>query len=210
MPERRKRIYDFSLPAYSSSGKENFAHKVTVRFDFKDYERSIRDIRKSVQELNKSARDLSKKLKKTNAGYGVYISSGAVSDRSGFGNELINLQLPGAEELSLELAPFLAEVGEMGKKLMKNKYATRRETGLMNSEIRYEQRRPGNSYAQVEIGWLRRWHKYFGYQEEGTRSIAPMRSILRTSMELQSRESEISSMYSKYFRKIYLEKGRNR
>ncbi len=209
MPERKKRVYDFSQPAYSSAGKEDFAHKITIRFDFKNYERSIREMRRSNQALNKSTRELAKKLKKTDQGYGIYIPSGAVSNRAGFGNELITFELPGASELSSELAPFLSEIGEMGKDIMKNKYATRVETGLMNSEIRYKQDRPGNNYAQVEIGWLRRWHRYFGFQEEGAGNIPPMRSILRTSMELQGKDEEIKKVYSRYFRKIFLEKGKN-
>lgn len=206
---RRNRARDFGSEAYSSSGKEDFAYKLTVRFDFKDYERSIREIRRSTEALNKASRELTKKLRKTDAGYGIYIPAGAVSSRAGFGNELINLELPGAEELSSELAPFLSEVGEMGKDLMQKKYATRRETGLMNSEIRYKQDRPGSNYAEVEIGWIRRWHKYFGWQEEGAGNIPPMRSILRTSTEMQGRDGEIIQMYSKYFRKIFLEKGKN-
>jgi hypothetical protein len=209
MPERKKRVYDFSQPAYSSAGKENFAYKIDFRLDFKDYERSIREMRRSIKELNQSTRDLTKKLNKTNKGYGVYISADQVSSRSGFGNELISFELPNADEYSAELAPFLKEVGEMGRDIMKRKYATRRETGLMNSEVRYRQRRPGEGFAGVEIGWVRRWHRYFGYQEEGAGNIPPMRAILRTSMELQGKDEEIKQVYSKYFRKIFLEKGKN-
>lgn len=206
MPERKKRIYDFSLPAYSSADKQDFRHKVTVRFDFKNYDRSIRDLRRSVQETNRSARELTKKLNKTNKGYGVYISAKQVSDRSGFGNEMINLELPGADELSAKLAPFLSEVGQKGKEIML-KYASRKETGLLRKEIRYKQDRPGSGYAQVEIGWIRSWYKYFGWQEEGTVSIPPMNAILRTTVELDSKASGIPQMYSKYFREIFLEKG---
>jgi hypothetical protein len=209
MPERKKRIYDFSLPAYSTAGKEDFAYKVVYRLDFKDYEKSIREMRRSIKDMNQASRELTKKLNKTNRGYGVYISANQVADRSGFGNEFITMELPGADEYSAELAPFLKEVGEMGRDIMKNKYATRHETGLMNKEVRYRQARPGEGFAGVEIGWVRRWHKYFGFQEEGAGNIPPMRSILRTSMELQSKKKEIDQVYSKYFRKIFLEKGRN-
>jgi hypothetical protein len=207
MPERKKRIYDFSLPAYSTAGKEDFAHKVTVRFDFSDYGKSIREMRRSIKDMNQASRELTKKLNKTNRGYGVYLSADQVASRSGFGNELISFELPGANEISSELGPFLAEIGEMGRDIMKNKYATRRETGLMNREVRYEQDRRGGNYAQVSIGWVRRWHKYFGFQEEGAGNIPPMRSILRTSVELQGKKKEINEIYSKYFRKIFLEKG---
>lgn len=210
MPERKKRIYDLSLPAYSSADKQDFRHKLTVRFDFREYDRSIRDVRRSVQQLNKSSRDLRKKLRKTNKGYGVYISSNQVSDRAGFGNELISFDLPNSQELSPDLAPLLADVGKMGKEIML-KYASRKETGELRKQIRYEQdRNPANGYAEVSIGWVRTWRKYFGWQEEGTATIPPMNSVIRTSLEMQSADAEIQQMYSKMFRKVFLEKGKNR
>ena len=208
MPERKKRVYDFSLPAYSTSGKEGFTNKLVVRFDFRDYDRSIREMRRSIKETNQAARELTKKLNKTNKGFGVYISATQVADRAGFGNELITFNLPGADQFSSELAPFLTDIGEMGKKIML-KYATRVETKLMRKSIGYMQRRPGTGYAQVEIGWVRRWHRYFGFQEDGAGNIPPMRSIIRTSVELQAQKEQVNQMYSKYFRKIFLEKGRN-
>ena len=206
MPERKARTYDFSLPAYSSADKQDFAHKIVVRFDFRDYGKSIREVRRSVQEMNKAARELTKKLNKTDKGHGIYIDARQVSNRSGFGNELINFELPSEEELSSSLAPFLSEVGQKGKEIML-KYSNRKDTGLLRKSIGYMQRRAGNGYAQVEIGWVRTWYKYFGWQEEGTSSIPAMNAILRTSSELQASSSGLQQSYSKHFRKAFLEKG---
>lgn len=203
------RVRDTSSDAYSSAGKAKFRTKLTIELDFSDAERSLRSARRSMEEMNREARELTKKLNKTNRGYGVYISANAVKDRNAQGNQLISLNVPAIEkegEFSASLNPFLTEVGKMGRDIMKNKYATRRETGLMQSSVTYMQRRPGRNKAIVEIGWVRTWKKYFGWQEMGTRNgIKPMAAVIRTGLEMQK---EVRPIYSKYFRKTFLEKGR--
>lgn len=198
------RTRDNSRPAYSSDGKNQFRYKLDVVFDFKDYNRSIRQVRQSVEEMNSAARDLVKKLNKTNRGYGVYVSANAVKSRGAQGNQLLNFPLPASgPELSSKLAPFLTEVGKRGKDIMVG-YANRIETGLMRKSITYMQRRRGDNQAVVQIGWVRKWQKYFGWQEMGTRTIPPMHSIIRTRVQI---EPEIQRMYSKFFRKEFLERG---
>lgn len=203
------RVRDTSSEAYSSADKSNFRTKLTVSFDFSDAERSLRSARRSLEQMNAEARDLTKKLNKTNKGYGVYVSANAVKDRSAQGNQLLSFNIPAIEkegEFSASLSPFLTEVGKMGKDIMKSKYATRRETGLMNSSVTYMQRRTGKSKAVVEIGWVRTWKKYFGWQEMGTKNgIKPMAAVIRTGLEVNSK---VAPIYSKYFRKTFLEKGR--
>jgi hypothetical protein len=158
--------------------------------------------------MNKEARELTKKLNRTNKGYGTYISANAVKDRNAQGNQLMSFNIPAIEkegEFSASLSPFLTEVGKMGKEIMKGKYATRRETGLMNASVTYMQRRTGKSRAVVEIGWVRTWKKYFGWQEMGTSNgIKPMAAVIRTGVEVNSK---VAPIYSKYFRKTFLEKG---
>ena len=203
------RVRDAGAEAYSSAGKSKFRTKLTIEFNFSDAERSLRSARRSLEEMNKSARELTKKLNSTNRGYGVYISANAVKDRNAQGNQLISFNLPAIEnegEFSASLGPFLTEIGKMGKDIMKNKYATRRETGLMNNSVSYMQRRTGRSRAVVEIGWVRTWKKYFGWQEMGTKNgIKPMAAVIRTGLEVNSK---VAPAYSKYFRKTFLEKGR--
>jgi hypothetical protein len=205
---RSNRTRDLGSEAYSSSGKSNFRTKLTVAFDFSDAERSLRSARRSLEEMNKEARELTKKLKKTDKGYGIYISANAVKDRNAQGNQLISFNLPVIEkegEFSASLSPFLTEIGKMGKEIMKGKYATRRETGLMNASVTYMQRRTGKNRAVVEIGWIRTWKKYFGWQEMGTSNgIKPMAAVIRTGLEVNSK---VAPIYSKYFRKTFLEKG---
>jgi hypothetical protein len=203
------RVRDSGAEAYSSAGKSKFRTKLTIQFDFSDAERSLRSARRSLEDMNREARALTKKLNATNKGYGTYISANAVKDRNAQGNQLLSLNIPAIEkegEFSASLSPFLTEVGKMGRDIMKNKYATRRETGLMQSSVAYMQRRTGKTRAVVEIGWVRTWKKYFGWQEMGTKSgIKPMAAVIRTGLEVNSK---VAPIYSKYFRKTFLEKGR--
>jgi hypothetical protein len=203
------RVRDTGSEAYSSAGKNKFRTKLTIDVDFSDAERSLRSARRSLEDMNHEARQLAKKLNTTNRGYGVYISANAVRDRNAQGNQLLSFNIPAIEkegEFSASLNPFLTEIGKMGKDIMKNKYATRRETGLMNSSVGYMQRRSGKTRAIVEIGWVRTWKKYFGWQEMGTSTgIKPMAAVIRTGIEMQR---EVQPIYSKYFRKTFLEKGR--
>lgn len=203
------RVRDLTSEAYSSKNKNAFRTKLTVVLDFSDADRSIRSARRSMEDLNASMKDLAKKINRTDRGFGPYISVNAVKDRLAQGNQLIPLNIPGIEneaEFSASLSPFLTELGKIGKDIMKNKYATRRETGLMQNSVAYMQRRTGKTRAVVEIGWVRTWKKYFGWQEMGTSNgIKPMAAVIRTGLELQPK---IASTYSKYFRKTFLEKGR--
>lgn len=203
------RVRDSGAEAYSSAGKSKFRTKLTIELNFSDAERSLRSVRRSIEDMNAEARKLTKQLNTTNKGYGTYISANAVGGGRTAGNKLLSFNFPAIEnegEFSASLAPVLAEIGQKGKEIMQGKYATRRETGLMNSSVGYMQRRGGSDKAIVEIGWIRNWKKYFGWQEMGTSNgIKPMAAILRTGIEMQK---ETQTIYSKYFRKTFLEKGR--
>lgn len=216
MPERKKRIYDFSKPAYSSDGKSDFRHKLTIIFDFKDYDRSIRKAREAAAQVNQAARDMTKKLKGDKVGayteFGLYIPAGSVASRNSEGNQLLEFELPASgPELSAKMNPFLKRIGQAGKDIMLSKYITRKETNLMRKSIGYMQRRRGNNEASVEIGWIRKWYKYFGWQEMGTSGgIPPMAGIIRTKIELEASNGVVNKTYNEFFRKEFLEKGKNR
>jgi hypothetical protein len=47
----------------------------------------------------------------------------------------------------------------------------------------------------VTIGWTELWYKYFGFQENGTKNINPMRSVLRTYMEMLPRFRDFASKF---------------
>lgn len=205
----KPRVRDAGAEAYSSAGKSNFRTKLTIELNFSDVNRSIRNVRKSMMDINDQAYKLNKSLNATKKGYGVYVSSDMVADQNAEKNQVLSFNFPGMNneaEFSSALEPLLKEIGQKGKSIMQNKYATRRDTGLMNSSVGYMQRRTGKNKAVVEIGWIRKWQKYFGWQEMGTSGgIKPMAAVLRTGMEMQK---ETKDLYSRYFRKTFLEKGR--
>jgi hypothetical protein len=191
-----------SAEGMSTSGKANFTNKVVVRIDFENYDRSIRSVRDSVKRMNAEVRKLSKSNKATDKGFGIYIDSRI----SGSSNQ-IDFKLPGGSgELSSHLASYLSEIGERGKTIMQ-KYM-RVETGRMKSSVAFMQRRPGNKFASVEIGWVRKWHKYYGFQENGTKTgIKPMNAILRTRRELLP---DADKQFNKAFREFFLKPNERR
>lgn len=188
------RLRDMSGDGYSSQGRPNYDHKLTVRFDLSEYKRDYAEFLRSISDLNSKAAQMTKNLKSTNKGYGVYIQANQV--KPFIGDDVISRIIPNAKELSPKLQPLLTEIGKLGKETML-KYATRKETGDMRSDIRYMQERSGNQ-AVVHIGWVRRWRKYYSYQESGTRTVKPMHSILRTRLEI---EPKVQKMYDAFLRK---------
>jgi hypothetical protein len=87
----------------------------------------------------------------------------------------------------------MRQIGEEGKQTMK-KYANRIDTGRMNESIYYSTRKLKGSYV-VRIGWTKLWFKYFGFQENGTENIRPMRSVLRTFLEMQPRVAAFANKF---------------
>lgn len=56
------------------------------------------------------------------------------------------------------------------------KAISRVDTGLMRRSIRGRTTKENGAYVST-VGWLDLWHKYFGFQEEGTKYIHPMMSL---------------------------------
>lgn len=182
---------------YQTSNKMDYRTSLRVKVDFSDVDKSIRQVKAVVSKLNKSAKELGKTNKQTDRGFGIYIDSRAVKSGT-----QIALRLPaGGGHLSSYLSDYLTKVGKEGKQIMK-KY-TREDTGLMKSEVRYMQKRDGSQEVSVDIGWVRKWYQYFGWQEQGTRTgIKPMNAILRTRAEVYPYAiKEFSKAFGNYFLK---------
>jgi len=187
-----------SGPAFETSSKEDFRNKLRIRVDFSDYTISIRQVKQEMKKLNAAAKKNLERNNGTNKGFGIYIQS---NDEL-FASQQINRRLPGGGgELSSFLSKYLTNIGQYGKEKMQN--YTRIDTGLMKSSVGYQQRRMGDKYVTLDIGWVRRWYQYFGWQEEGTSmGIKPMNAILRTRAEvLPYAQQEFSKAFTKYFLK---------
>lgn len=189
-------------PAYSK-GKSGFKYKIDVNFQFDKVEKSLRSVRKDIVKLNDNAFKMQKELNKTNKGFGVYIDP--IKGKE-IPSKPINFKLPkGGAELSSSTDDTLKKIGTRGRDIMK-KYM-RVDTGEMKSQVRYMQRRRGKGASQVQIGWIRTFYRYFGWQEEGTKTgIKPMNAIGRTWAELTPYANK---EFSKFTRKYFLE-GKNK
>lgn len=193
-----------------TEGKERFSNKLTYRIDFSDHEKSIREVRENIIVNNERIRKLEKQLKRRDTGFGIYLDFRDVAPTKA-GTSFMDFKLPNsAQFLSSELGRKVAPlIGQRGKDIMRR--YSRVETGRMRSSIVYMQRRRGNDKVDIEIGWVRRWHKYFGWQEDGTtggrgngKGIKPMRSIARTMPELDAYAGRI---ISNFYSKAFLQKG---
>lgn len=183
-------------PAYDTN-KGPFKYKVDVTFRFDKVEKSLRDVRRDIVRMNDAAFKMQKQLKKTDKGFGVYIDAITGSKNKA---RPIDFRLPQrGPATSPALEHTLKRIGEKGRDIMK-KYM-RVDSGKMKQEVRYMQRRRGNQQAQVQVGWVRTWYKYFAWQEFGTRTgIKPMNSLSRTYMELLPYANrEMSKFTRKYF-----------
>lgn len=209
---------DPNSPGMSTKGKNDSRNRIVIRFDFRDYDLSIRQATESVRQANYDMRKEQKKLNRTDKGFGVFIDYRDLDGKElkfDDGKKFMTFEVPqNGKFLSSDIGRGPAkEIGRLGAQTMR-KYVNRIDTGLMKGSITYMQRRRGNNIVDVEIGWVRRWHQYFGWQEDGTRGgqgngrgIKPMYSLARTYKEMAPRAQMI---YSEFFTKKFLQKGNNK
>lgn len=175
---------------YSTDGKDGFDNSVEFVFDYSNVDTTVRNVKSQLS-------DLSLKIDKTFGKSGIpksrtggkmfYISPQVKSvstSKDGVFSRTIEL-LPDGDRIRDSLAPALAQIGAEGKSTMR-KYANRIDTGLMRGSISYRTKKLKSSYS-VKIGWVDVWYKYFGFQENGTRTIPAMRSAYRTYLEMLPR-----------------------
>lgn len=177
---------------YSTDGKDNFDNSVEFTFDYSNVDTTVRDVKKQLSDLSFQIDKVFGKagIPKTRTGGGMFYISpkvgSASTSRDGVFSRQIEM-LPDGKRMTQALAPAMSQIGKEGKATMK-KYANRIDTGLMNSSIIYRtDKDKGNSFYSVRIGWLELWYKYFGFQENGTRSVSAMRSTYRTYLEMLPR-----------------------
>lgn len=199
MPSRFPSINANSGVGYETTDKEEFDNVVQFRFDYSDVDNTVREVKKQLSdlgyEIHKTFKEMS--IPTSRAGNKQFTISPKISgdlDQSTAGIMRYDIaMLADGDRIASALAPGMKQVGEDGKETMK-KYANRIDTGLMNSKIFYTTRRLKASYV-VTIGWTELWYKYFGFQENGTKNINPMRSVLRTYMEMLPRFRDFASKF---------------
>jgi DNA-directed RNA polymerase beta' subunit len=184
---------------YETDGKEGFDNVVEFRFDYSNVDNTVREVKKQLSDLSydihKTFKGMSIQSTKTaNKQFTISPKATADLDRTDAGIMRMNIAMLGdGERIANSLAPAMRQIGEEGKQTMK-KYANRIDTGRMNESIYYSTRKLKGSYV-VRIGWTKLWFKYFGFQENGTENIRPMRSVFRTFLEMQPRVSAFANKF---------------
>ena len=199
MPSRFPSISANGGVGYETTDKEKFDNVVQFRFDYSDVDNTVREVRKQLSdlgfEIHKTFKAMS--IPTSRAGNKQFTISPKISadlGRSDAGIMRYDIaMLADGKRIADALAPGISQIGQDGKATMK-KYANRIDTGLMNSKIFYTTRRLKASYV-VTIGWTELWYKYFGFQENGTKNIRPMRSVLRTYMEMLPRVRNFTTKF---------------
>jgi hypothetical protein len=184
---------------YETDDKADFDNVLEFRFDYSDVDNTVREVKKQLSdlgfEIHKTFKELSIPTQRTaNKQFTISPKISADLGRSDAGIMRMDFaMLADGKRITDALAPAMGQIGLEGKQTMK-KYANRIDTGLMNNSIYYSTRKLKNSYV-VRIGWTELWYKYFGFQENGTKNIRPMRSVLRTFMEMLPRVNAFASKF---------------
>jgi hypothetical protein len=205
MPSRFPSISANSGAGYETSGKEGFDNVLEFRFDYSNLDNGAREVRRELSNIGYEIHRTFKqagipRTRSANKQFTISPKLSAGLDQSDAGIVRMFIPvLPDGKRISDALAPAMGQIGEEGKQTMK-KYANRVDTGLMQGSIYYRTRRLAKSYV-VRIGWTDLWYKYFGFQENGTKSIRPMRSVLRTFLEMQPRVVSFADRFIRSFRR---------
>ena len=187
---------------YSTDGKDSFDNSVEFTFDYSNVDTTVRDVKRQLSDLSFQIDKVFSKagVPQSKTGGGMFYISpkvgNASTSRDGVFSRQIEL-LPDGNRIRDALGPAVTQIGVEGKSTMK-KYANRIDTGLMNDSIIYRTSKGKNSYT-VRIGWLEIWHKYFGFQENGTRNVPAMRSTYRTYLELLPRVRAFADRFIRGF-----------
>lgn len=175
---------------YSTDGKDNFDNSIEFIFDYSNVDTTVRDVKKQLSDLSAKIDKAFGKagIPKSKSGGGMFYILPQVksvsTSRDGIFSRAIQM-LPDGKRITDSLAPAMTQIGTDGKATMR-KYANRVDTGLMRGSISYRTKKLKGSYS-IKIGWIDVWYKYFGFQENGTRSVPAMRSVYRTYLEMLPR-----------------------
>lgn len=171
--DRWPKLYGENDPGYSTLGKQGADYKIRIVLDYSNVNESIASAKRSLENMER-AFAANSSVKGRNYSFNV-------SDAGAFRYKAI---LPGdGRQMRESLAQSMTELGKFGKTTMSN-YVNRIETGRMKGSVRYTTRGDDKRYV-VEVGWIRLWYKYFGFQEMGTSKIRPMNSVMKTAAQMK-------------------------
>lgn len=179
-----------SSSGYETEGREKYDHKVTFNFDYSDVTVGVQRARNMIEEFGKEIKNEMKGVKSSNG----FIF--ADSDFRNYANATLTLMSDKA--LARDMYALGKETSLEAKSVMKKYIGSRVDTGRMKGSV-YNTTTQSRSRVVAEAGWLDLWYRYFGYQEEGTRFISPMHSVLRTYLEIAPQVQRSVSWYIRNF-----------
>lgn len=188
----RKRWPDVRMtgPGYETTGRERFDNSVEFVFDYSDIDIKSAEVKKQLAELSQTFRDISK-------------LSSKVYNIKNFGTASLPIKmLPDSATIEKDMTAFAQIVASDSKRTIKKYIGDRIDTGRMIGSV-YGRTKKSTGKITVRAGWLDQWYKYFGFQENGTFQVSPMRAILRTFLEISPQV--IKSM--EYYLKNYTNKA---
>jgi hypothetical protein len=179
-----------SSTGYETEGREKYDYKVTFNFDYSDVNVSAEKARRLIEEFGKQIKSEMK---------GVKSSNGFIFADSDFRNySTATIKLMSDSALARDMYALGKEVSAESKNVMKKYIGSRVDTGRMKGSV-YNSTKQSKGRVVAEAGWLDLWYRYFGYQEEGTRYVSPMHSVLRTYLEVAPQVQKSVSWYIRNF-----------
>lgn len=185
----RRKSTERSGPGYDTDRSDS-RYKFEITLDFKPYYSDLSYVRKQINQLQGEVN------KMFNSG-----TYGNVANRAGnnlavsitkkstinldFDNFIIKPLIDNANiisDASSDLAQDIGDIGvdniRQGIRRPENPPLTfRYDTGTMYNSVNSKVRR-SKAETRIEIGWTRKFYKYFDYQERGTQQVGAMNAIL--------------------------------
>lgn len=176
---------------YDTTSKNTFDHEVSFTLDYSDMELGIKDARDMVADFGKEIKASMVGIKTPKGSNFVYANSDFKNAYTATSAELL---FPRIVTIDKDMNALGQAIAAEAKTSIKKYIGSRVDTGTMKGSV-FGRTKRSKGKVVARAGWLDLWYKYFGYQEEGTSTISPMHSILRTYLELAPEVQKISSEY---------------
>ena len=173
-------------PGYETTGRERFDNSVEFSFDYSGIDVKSAQVKKELAELNAAFKNIAKK------------QSNIVNVRNIGTMELPIKMLPDSKTIGNDMSKLATIIAAESKKTIKKNIGDRIDTGRMIGSV-YGRTTGTAGKVTARAGWLDQWYKYFGFQENGTVHVSPMRAILRTFLELSPEITKSVEYYMKNY-----------
>ena len=204
--DRWPKLRDPGSEGYSTSGIETFDNVVEIAFDFSDINMKSQTVRKELSDFGYQVYNILGKLDVDQKSGFIYPSKRLRQVRTLGSLDKVFRLLPDSKRLGPDIMSLAKITADEGKTTMRKYIGGRIETGRMIGSV-YGRTYKKKDQVLVRIGWLDLWYKYFGFQENGTNRIRPMRAVLRTYLEIAPQVRKALDYYLRNYTSKSGEKG---